>query len=91
MPKYRKKPVVIEAVQFTEENKEAAYSFVTNLRDTWPRFDEEGIPLIAIDTLEGLMLGRIGDYIIKGIKGEFYPCKENIFNKSYELVEEENA
>ena len=91
MPKYRKLPVVIEAIQFTEENKEEVYNFVTNLDDNFPQFDQDEVSIICINTLEGLMIGRIGDYIIKGIKGEFYPCKEDIFNKSYELVEEENV
>ena len=86
MKKYRKKPVVVEAVQFTDEN--SFYLIVEwigedNLADgTSP--DEK---LIEIVTLEGNHNARPGDWIIKGIKGEFYLCKPDIFEATYEEVE----
>jgi hypothetical protein len=49
--------------------------------------DENGKPVLKIQTLEGDMIASIGDYIIKGIKGEFYPCKPDIFEQTYEKVE----
>jgi hypothetical protein len=83
--KYRKKPVVIEAEQFTEENKDRAFNFVT-----CNHFADRGVgnkPIIIIQTLEGEMKAELGDWIIKGIKGEFYPCKPDIFEATYEKVE----
>ena len=62
MEKYRKKPVVIEAYQTTQE--------------------------MDIPTLEGVMHASIGDFIITGVNGEMYPCKPDIFEKTYELVKE---
>lgn len=82
--KYRKKPVVIEAIQYTKENVNECLNFC------------EGAAFIncvggvAIKTLEGGIIASIGDYIIKGIKGEFYPCKPDIFKKTYEEVKEDS-
>ena len=86
MPKYRKKPVVIEAEHFTIENKERAFNFIRCTAS--PDWDENNRPIIKIQTLEGVMIANIGDWIIKGVNGEFYPCKPDIFEKTYELVEE---
>lgn len=81
--KYRKKPVVIEAIQYTGYNFEETARFLGYDRlDTW--IDEDRI--FPIDTLEGRLAVRPGDYIIKGIKGEFYPCKPDIFMHTYEIV-----
>ena len=81
MKKYRKKPVVIEAVQWTGNNVDEVFTFgnsrVTGIVDQ----------KLAIHTLEGIMTADLGDYIIKGIKGEFYPCKPDIFKASYEEVD----
>jgi len=85
MKKYRKKPIVIEAVQLTEENKNQVFSWMTC--NPMPVVIN-GAPAIKIQTLEGDMTANVGDYIIKGIKGEFYPCKPDIFEESYEEVEE---
>jgi hypothetical protein len=95
MSKYRKKPVVIEAMQFiiTEEivcrygvakntNSMEICKFM-NLSMMNTHTDEEG-PYIVIETLEGAMRADIGDYIIKGVKGEFYPCKPDIFLMTYD-------
>jgi hypothetical protein len=87
--KFRKKPVVIEAMQFIrgEEHKVILWA-------------HEGLPMEAnsiitrsfedclnIRTLEGTMLATPGDWIIKGVKGEFYPVKDDIFHETYEAVE----
>jgi len=83
--KFRKKPVVIEAEQFTEENKNRAYNFLTC--SAFCGFDM-GKPIMRIQTLEGEMTVRLGDWIIKGVKGEFYPCKPDIFKSTYEKVKD---
>ena len=81
MAKYRKKPVVIEAVQFN--NSADIHEFCgAKVREP------VGEIYLEIETLEGVMRANIGDWIIKGIFGEFYPCKPDIFEKTYELVEE---
>jgi hypothetical protein len=85
--KYRKKPVVIEAMQLTEENKDRVFGWIDCTRI--PTWDKEGRPAIVIGTIEGDMTANIGDFIIKGVKGEFYPCKPDIFKATYDLVEEE--
>ena len=77
--KYRKKPIVIDAVQWTGESAIAMSEF---LGDKY--FNHGGI--LKIHTLEGVMEAQIGDWIIKGIKGEFYPCKPDIFEATYEAV-----
>lgn len=83
--KYRKKPVVIEAVKFDEkewwENRDK-YPMV-HLWDLARTFS----PFPCIETLEGAMKVSHGDYIIKGVQGEFYPCKPDIFEATYEKVE----
>jgi hypothetical protein len=81
--KYRKKPVDIEAIQLTEKNYPAVKEF-TNSNG----FMNRGGVMI-IKTLEGDMECKIGAFIIKGLKGEFYPCDEEIFWMSYEEVSDE--
>ena len=81
--KFRKKPVVIEAEQFTDENKNRCFNFVRCNR--YPIFIE-GKPALKIETLEGDMIVNLGDWVIKGVKGEFYPCKPDIFEATYEQV-----
>lgn len=78
--KFRKKPVVIEAVQWDGENPKECMKFVNS-----GAADVEG-DTILIATLEGTMKASKGDWIIKGVNGEFYPCKPDIFEKTYELV-----
>ena len=81
--KFRKKPVVIEAVQFTDKNKDQVFNWVDCNR--YPEFID-GIPCLKIETLEGDMIASFNDWIIKGVQGEFYPCKPDIFEKTYEEV-----
>ena len=87
MGKFRKKPVVIEAEHFTMENKDRCFNFVTcNKIADWSDLEYK-IPILKIQTLEGTMTAELGDWIIKGVKGEFYPCKPDIFEAIYESVE----
>lgn len=86
MAKFRKKPVVIDAMQFTEKNKEQAFNFITCSK--YAAWDGNGNPALMIRTLEGDMMATLGDWIIKGVQGEFYPCKPDIFAATYEAVEE---
>ena len=90
--KYRKKPVVVEAIQWTGINLTEIKEFVGDsliydIIDTaWQA--GAGIPhvIMRIETLEGTLQVSKGDYIIKGVQGEFYPCKPDIFEKTYEMV-----
>ena len=79
--KYRKKPVVIDA-WLLEQNTDFINALIEIIGDHASRALDGGI---KIKTLEGVMLANTGDYIIKGVNGEFYPCKPDIFNKTYEL------
>ena len=89
MEKYRKKPVVIDAVQLTMTNHQAISSIIAaagyNVRHA-TKPPKRAITGIVIETLEGDMTADFGDWIIKGVQGEFYPCKPEIFEKTYEKV-----
>jgi hypothetical protein len=87
MGMYRKKPVVIEAIQWDGNNQGKIADFMKVMIRT-KTSPEEGNPSgkITIETLEGDMTASIGDFIIKGVQGEFYPCKPDIFEKTYEEV-----
>lgn len=81
--KYRKKPVVIEAVQF-DGTDESCDWLLPQLRDG---SISRSFNKLHIKTLEGTMAADVGDWIIKGVNGEFYPCKPDIFEKTYEVAE----
>lgn len=81
MKKFRKRPVVIEAVQYL--NSADIHEFCGE-KVKQPM----GKDYLIIRTLEGDMICSVGDWVIKGINGEFYPCKPDIFEKTYEKVEE---
>jgi hypothetical protein len=88
--KFRKKPVVIEAVQWDGANIDVILDFCltkASVRRAPEGQDTPARDTIAIDTLEGTMTAQRGDWIIKGVKGEFYPCKPDIFETSYEKVD----
>ena len=96
MTRYRKKPIEIEAIQFTGDNEYEIADFmhlpVTALQmsvDAVLRIDGDyrENTHIHIPTLEGTMTANYGDYIIKGVKGEFYPCKPDIFEETYESMD----
>ena len=99
--KYRKKPVVIEAFQMTKEARQNNSEWPEWLNEAWnkeagtvgavwptdyPHLD--GKDSVCIGTLEGIHLASLGDYIIQGVQGEPYPCKPDIFEQTYEPVEE---
>ncbi len=90
MARFRKKPVVIEAMQFTTNNEvdsptmDAIVNWANQGQmqpNAWHNCTD-----IFIKTLEGEMKAQVGDWIIKGVKGEFYPCKPDIFEATYEEV-----
>ena len=83
--KFRKKPVVIEAVQWGGANY-AEISLFTN-----KAFRKQSDGALEFDTPEGRMKASVGDWIIKGVKGEFYPCKPDIFMATYEPVRESDT
>ncbi len=90
MPKFRKKPVVIEAMQVASADKDHRLCGPC-LAAKWIQAHGglahcDGTDLY-INTLEGQMRGDVGDWIIRGVKGEFYPCKPDIFEATYEAAE----
>ena len=88
--KYRKKPVVIEAIQLleTDESVQETIKFVgEDLIIKEQQSLDLSNPTFYIRTLEGDMKVDFGSYIIKGVQGEFYPCKQDIFEATYERVE----
>lgn len=99
--KFRKKPVVIEAMRlfaYTEgmspigdsEGSELWRWMVKNGASFWMEQQDPGPAYMVIQTLEGSHRADIGDWIIKGVKGEFYPCKPDIFEMTYEKIEDSN-
>jgi hypothetical protein len=84
--KFRKNMVIVEAMQFTNETRNQCFDWIECKR--YPDFDDKGNPIITIETLEGMMWASLGDWIIKGVKNEFYPCKPDIFEATYEPIEE---
>lgn len=89
MNKFTKKPVTIEAVQWTGNNKMEIEAF-TNGNHFWFQGCDENPPKLGIRTLEGKLLADIGDWIIRGVKGEFYPCKPDIFEATYDVAKEDS-
>lgn len=85
MAKYRKKPVVIEAVQFDGTDKSVDWLHPQLVKGEIGRTNSK----LYIKTLEGTMEANISDYVIKGVNGEFYPCKPDAFEKTYELITDE--
>ena len=96
--KFRKKPIVIEALQLKEDYdnilgcihfaiEDLTHSKIADRQNLASTASEQGG--IFIPTLEGDMKASFGDYIIKGVNGEFYPCKPDIFEKSYDKAEEQ--
>jgi len=89
--KFRKKPVVIEAIQYTKDNIHAVMDFVEKLsgedNSKNMKFNVEENEYYIV-TLEGNMKISKYDFLIQGVNGEFYPCKSDIFKKTYEVVTE---
>ncbi len=101
MPRYRKKPVVIEAVQMTREKRQDNYDWPQWLHEAWNMDHDDpgsvypsmwpesnGDDKLKINTLEGSHIVNWGDYIVRGVQDELYPCKPDIFEQTYEPVEE---
>ena len=88
--KFRKKPVVVEAMQFTEATKDRCFNFVRC--SCRAEYDDSRNPILIIETLEGDMIASLGDWIIKEPFAtpdrQYYPCKPDIFEQTYEAVEQ---
>jgi hypothetical protein len=84
---YKKKPVIIEAMQFTRDSWEELIEFTNGKATSFNKsLILEDAYICNIQTLEGLMTATEGDFIIRGVKGEFYPCKPDIFEQTYDEV-----
>ena len=99
MPQFRKKPIVIEAFQMTEERRKSNAEWPNWMHEAWngrrgeagtlqvfSGDDGRGFERLSVMTLEGEMLIGWGDWIIRGVKGEIYPCKPDIFAATYDPV-----
>ena len=89
--KYRKKPVVVDAIQLNHNNDMEIMDFVgveLERTSTHPTGHPEYQRALVIPTLEGQHIASNGDWIIKGVQGEYYPCKPDIFEATYEEVQE---
>lgn len=87
MPRFRKKPVVIDAIQHDgSPQRELEVLAVLGRQGSVVEDGAEGTNIV-IRTLEGDMVANVGDWIITGVNGEHYPCKPDIFEKTYERVE----
>lgn len=89
--KFKSKPKVIDAIQWTGKNGDEIFNWAEEMSDDTPPmyFDPNGE--FKIETLEGDHIASIGDWIICGIHGEFYPCKPDIFSKSYEVLDAQES
>lgn len=89
--KFRKKPVVVEATYWngTRDDAQRIVDWVLSEGGVVATLQQENAHVLEIYTLEGTMKVGIGDWVIKGVKGEFYPCKPDIFAETYEPIGEE--
>jgi hypothetical protein len=91
MPKFRKKPVIIEAFKYGFDPRPDWFDDKVSSNDITTHIgqdrEETQDYYCEIKTLEGVMIGKCGDYIIQGVNGEVYPCKPDIFEKTYEPAE----
>lgn len=91
--KYRKKPVVIEAMIFDDESKDRVFRWAASQQmNIQNSFDENNKPCLLVPTLEGEMMCKLGDYLIKEPFPtdwrKFYPCKPDIFEMTYEAIDQ---
>ena len=85
--KYKTKPCEIEAIQFTRDNFEEVKRFGEgSIKDLIIERCSNGLAYCKVQTLEGLMVATEYDYIIRGLRGEYYPCKPDVFKKKYEEI-----
>lgn len=94
--RYVKKPVEVTAIQWTGKNQSEIEQFIDNSSLQWEYMNAvrvvgvtPPVPDLHIKTLEGMMHASVGDYIIRGLGGEFYPCKPDIFLATYDIIEKE--
>ncbi len=93
--RYRKKPVVVDAMEWSGGNHRGMFEFLEGETSDYIRTSGKNFYIdhskvhggLVIKTLEGEHIASIGDFIIKGVNGEFYPCKPGIFTKTYEVAE----
>lgn len=94
MKRYTKKPVTVEAIQWTGENLQELKNFVGDRLEydvmdaAWEVGKGPAMVNVKIQTLEGIHHASVGDFIIQGVHGEFYPCKPDIFQETYVEAEE---
>lgn len=87
---YRKKPVTVSAIEWTGNNAEEIRQFcgaaaeICIIDDAWKVGKCHALYDLRITTLEGQMHASVGDFVIRGVNGEFYPCKPDVFHKTYE-------
>jgi len=84
--KYRKKPVAVDAIQLKMHSSRSYRKCKQFVGDSWIDYYDMPNGLPGIKTLEGVMEISNGDYIIRGIQGEFYACKQDVFHLTYELI-----
>lgn len=84
--KARKKPVTVDAIEFTGWNWTDCHQFMSDEPLMFPQ-DAGYQEVLYIDTLEGKMEASVGDYIIRGVSNEYYPCKPDIFHMTYDIVD----
>lgn len=90
MPKFRKKPIVIEARQFTEESAYGLLAWINlSVREGYMARLDGRTGRLIVPTMRGGLGASIGDWIIRGIGGEFYPCPQEVFSETYEEVQDE--
>lgn len=87
--KYRKKPIEVEAMRFFSDSKLETYQWALTINENIELEFIGSKSVVIIPTLKGEMICKDGDYIIKGVQGELYPCKPDIFEQTYEKVEED--
>ena len=88
--RYQKKPVIIDAIQFMSDNIQTVVKFLNDAGQKEVTFNiQDGHGSLEVQTEEGPLTARVGSYIIKGIEGEVYPCRADIFHKTYIPVGEE--
>ena len=85
---YRKKPVVIQAIEFNGQDASKIEEALGVEEPVLVNIISGRTERLSIVTLEGTMYAEVGDYIIKGVKGELYPCKPDIFEETYDLVDD---
>lgn len=89
MAKYRKKPIIVDAIQFTDDAETIEdIVMIQGVRNVCIDYSHQP-PILKIPTLEGVMTANVGDYIIRGVQGELYPCKPDVFEATYEKEAED--